>query len=615
MVSTSDKGAVTLLSNKSDYKSKMRTLIDDPANFSELQSDPTSKCQAKNNRLVTALFKQQHISSFEKSRLRTYTAVAPRIYGQLKYHKAGLPLRPIVSTIGSPAYGLSRYVASILRRAFQYPIYNVKNSSQFVRRAKNVQPKHNNVLVSFDVVNCFGNIPTQLAISLIERDFECVAKQTTIPKAQFMNLLQFCLNEANYFCYDGRFYQQIMGMFMGSSLAPILVERVIEETVNFTLERLHFQPDFWWVYVDDHITSIPLAEVNNVLTILNSYNEHVQFTVEIQDEVTKSINYLDVTVANQGGKLKTKWFSKPISSNRLLNFYSAHPQSMIANTAIAFIKRVLALSHKDYHADNIATVNRILVKNGFPANKIPHMIDRAMHNKKRNANANEDSYPFLTESTINTTAPITQSTFNEEIGACPPPPSQLLEVEKMFGSITYVPRVADAMGRLIRDAIPNLILANKPAMPLRSVFTNMKQKVEKGDQSGVVYRVNCMRCSKCYIGETKQKLDVRMSQHKNQANHANPKQPTALTQHTKSMDHQFAFESVQIVHKERIKRRLQIQETHHIILNEKDACNFKSDSADITPLYYNLIQASIRQTPQPANISHIPSQLYDEPYG
>lgn len=166
--------------------------------------------------------------------------------------------------------------------------------------------------------------------------------------------------------------------------------------------------------------------------------------------------------------------------------------------------------------------------------------------------------------------------------------------EKVFASITYVPRISDAMGRLVKEAIPNLILANKPTNPLRSIYTGMKQKVPKEDQSGVVYKIECSNCPKCYVGETKQKLSMRISQHECQSKQLNPRHPTALTEHTQRLGHTFAYDSASILQKENIKRRLQLQEVHHIILNEDTACNFKSDSNDITPCYYNLILSAKR---------------------
>lgn len=64
-----------------------------------------------------------------------------------------------------------------------------------------------------------------LALEIIERDFHLIEEHTPIAKEDFMTMLRICLKEANYFVYEDKFYRQKRGMFMGSSLAPILVER------------------------------------------------------------------------------------------------------------------------------------------------------------------------------------------------------------------------------------------------------------------------------------------------------------------------------------------------------------------------------------------------------
>lgn len=106
--------------------------------------------------------------------------------------------------------------------------------------------------------------------------------------------------------------------------------------------------------------------VDTLKNKLNSYDENVQFTVEIEDERTHTINFLDLTVGKHGNRLRTKWYHKTIASNRILNYYSKHPKNMIRNVAKSFIKRVFTVSHKSFHQENIEEVKRILKKNSFP---------------------------------------------------------------------------------------------------------------------------------------------------------------------------------------------------------------------------------------------------------
>ena len=58
------------------------------------------------------------------------------------------------------------------------------------------------------------------------------------------------------------------------------------------------------------------------LDIFNSYNSHLQFTHEV--EVKNSLNFLDLTLIKNSGRIITNGFHKKTSSGRILNFHSNH---------------------------------------------------------------------------------------------------------------------------------------------------------------------------------------------------------------------------------------------------------------------------------------------------
>lgn len=274
MVSNSDKGGVVIISKR---------LLEDVESFARLKNDPTKTIKNKINKFMDNLFKAHVISNKVKKSLKTWNTVPPRIFGQIKFHKPGHPLRLIVSTINSAAYKMARFLATILRKSFKSK-FGIKNSKEFVKRIRRMHISEDNFLVSFDVVNCFGNIPVELALEMIDRDFHLIEPHTCIGKEDFMKMLNLCLSEANYFVYEDKFYRQKRGMFMGSSLAPILVERVVEHIVDKTLEELRLEYDFWFTYVDDHLTAVKREMIQVVQDKLNSFHPLVQFTVEIQKD-------------------------------------------------------------------------------------------------------------------------------------------------------------------------------------------------------------------------------------------------------------------------------------------------------------------------------------------
>lgn len=110
-----------MIASKKDYNRKMDALTSDTASFIELSEDPTARLARKNNRLIAALHNKTHqfITVEQRKYLTTYTAVAPKIYGQFKCHKEGYPLRNIISTINSPSYKISKCLAKILRNFFK----------------------------------------------------------------------------------------------------------------------------------------------------------------------------------------------------------------------------------------------------------------------------------------------------------------------------------------------------------------------------------------------------------------------------------------------------------------------------------------------------------------
>ena len=58
-------------------------------------------------------------------------ASAPKFYGLPKIHKKEVPLRPIVSSIGSVTYGVANELARILKPLVGKSIYHVNNSKEF----------------------------------------------------------------------------------------------------------------------------------------------------------------------------------------------------------------------------------------------------------------------------------------------------------------------------------------------------------------------------------------------------------------------------------------------------------------------------------------------------
>ena len=113
------------------------------------------------------LHRDGHISDQLKDRLTPSYCSPPQIYGLPKIHKQDLPLRPNVSTIGSPTYNLAEEMARILSPMASNTDSFVKNSTEFVSKNCELELDENDLLVSFDIVNLFTRVLVNEALEVI----------------------------------------------------------------------------------------------------------------------------------------------------------------------------------------------------------------------------------------------------------------------------------------------------------------------------------------------------------------------------------------------------------------------------------------------------------------
>ena len=109
---------------------------------------------------------------------------------------------------------------------------------------------------------------------------------------------------------------------MGSPLSPIAADITMDDLETKCIASLSFKLPFFFRYMDDIITAVPVNEIDTILNTFNSYNHKIQFTTEKESD--GKICFLDVLII-RGEKIKTNWYQKPTYSGRLLNFFSHHP--------------------------------------------------------------------------------------------------------------------------------------------------------------------------------------------------------------------------------------------------------------------------------------------------
>ena len=102
------------------------------------------------------------------------------------------------------------------------------------------------ILVSFDVVSLFTNVPTKLAIQVARQRLEDdsnLTDRTALSIDNIICLLEFCL-DATYSSFRGKYYQQIFGTAMGSPVSVTVANMVMEYVEQRALSSFDYQPNF-----------------------------------------------------------------------------------------------------------------------------------------------------------------------------------------------------------------------------------------------------------------------------------------------------------------------------------------------------------------------------------
>ena len=151
-------------------------------------------------------------------RLYPTGAGSPKFYGLPKVHTEGIPLRPIVSSIGAVSYETSKELARILKPLVGRSPHNVHNTQDFFEQIKDIKLKEDQCMMSYDVKALFTSVPIQPALNaiqkLLEEDKE-LQQRTTVSVKNIITLLEFCLR-STYFTFQGRYFEQHKGAAMGS---------------------------------------------------------------------------------------------------------------------------------------------------------------------------------------------------------------------------------------------------------------------------------------------------------------------------------------------------------------------------------------------------------------
>ena len=195
-----------------------------------------------------------------------------------KVHKAGTPVRPVLSMPGSPYHKVEKQAADWRAVIPEAPI---KCSSKLiVDKLKTVQLEEDEVMISFNVSFLYTNVSVKEAtVQAADRLYAGDLQQPPVDKETFMILAEMSSCGVIMSTHDG-YYKQVDGLATGAPPAPYLANIWLSkfEATVMDSEKVGER------YMDDILRSIASNQVTSKLEEINKLHQNLSFAIETEQD-------------------------------------------------------------------------------------------------------------------------------------------------------------------------------------------------------------------------------------------------------------------------------------------------------------------------------------------
>lgn len=392
VVTRPDKGCGVVLLNKDDYLAKMKLILDDSKKFKCSPFDPTISRENSLTALLRRLKKLGHISDLFYNMARPTGSHPGRLYGSPKIHKVDVPLRSVLSAIGTYNYGVGKALKQMLSGIIQNEAI-IKDSFSFVEELKSLkdcisstQYQSKCKMVSFDISSLYTNIPLNETIEIILKHlYDNDNQVSTMKRKDMKKLLEFA-TKYSHFLFNGQIYDQVDGVSMGSPLAPLLAEIFLQDFEKKFLPSFKQMGVLYWKrYVDDTFVLLDANILPDfICEQLSKCYPLIKFTCgteNVEDYITNSLAFLDVSVKRESDlAFKTRIYRKPTFTGLITKWDSFVPKSYKYNAISSMVYRAMRIcsTHQSLH-DEFENIRTIAYNNGYPEAFVESIIRRQLN--------------------------------------------------------------------------------------------------------------------------------------------------------------------------------------------------------------------------------------------
>lgn len=469
IVAQADKAKSAIIMDKGTYIQKVYDILSDKSCYQKARFSCLKGYIYVNNQLLDEAIKLGIITPNQAKTIRPDEVHNPRMYGTIKTHKDGAPARPIVNTRHSPGYALNKLMTKRWQEMFPDLTYSIDNSSSTKQLLDTIQLAPNDRIFSFDVVSMFNKFDPKMTHDIlktwIDNKREKIIKQLQQQKTYIATkdsqinqkiahhqkewekdkfLLRAFIKINLHFteiAFNKQVWKQKEGYKMGTSISTFGCNVTMVHILNWATAQTG-PIKLLIKYTDDLLLIDTKEKIEQIFMLLNTFNTRIQF--EMEEETDGIINFLNITIIRHKDQtITTKWYAKPMSSNRILSYQSEHQSGIARNTAKSFVMGMLELTTPKYRKE---------------------IENKAMHIMKVNA------FPYKTALQI----------LNECITAtqgrnCPPPRTP---AQYAYKAIPYIQGLTPAIKKTLNVIDPHLNVATRPASTMGVEIYNKYKKME-----------------------------------------------------------------------------------------------------------------------------------------
>ena len=332
VVTKPDKGTGVVVMNKSQYTELLnKASINNEEKFQSISLErPKSKGRPVKH-YHPLLQKEKEIESAVRKILPKEIAdfISPKgsrlahLYGLPKTHKKELEMRPILSATNTYNYKLAKWLDEKLK-PLSTNKYTIPDPLLFSEELRKKEIQDGEILVSYDVSSLFTNVPVDETIEiLVDKAFHNKWFNKTyhlqLERSELANLLNLAVKN-QLFQLNGKLYQQVDGVAIGSPLGPLMANTFMCSIEQKLVDNNRI-PSFYHRFVDDTITTQrSLASAEDFLNTLNNCHPSLNFTMEC--EVDGKLAFLGMEAIRTHGHIETKVYVKPTNTGLLLHYQS-----------------------------------------------------------------------------------------------------------------------------------------------------------------------------------------------------------------------------------------------------------------------------------------------------